>query len=134
MTFVKMLLSAITMLWASPSFASSAQTIGSLAVNLTNQLPPYTSMISGFAYVMGTAFGISGIFKIKQHKESPQGSSSMGGPIFIMIGVFLLYLPTTVNYLYGTVFGSAESETGMTLYYSATLMDGTLTGNASVPT
>jgi hypothetical protein len=132
MTLVKMLLSGLASLWASQSFASS-QTIGDLAVNLTNQMPPYTTMISGFAYIMGTAFVISGALKIKQHRESPQSAPAMGGPLFVAMGVLLVYLPSTVSYLFVSVFGSAESVTGMTLYYSATLMDGTATSNAAVP-
>ncbi len=133
MNFGKKLLFAIGLLCISPSFASS-QTIGTFAVNLTNQMPPFSTMISGFSYVMGVVFVISGALKIKHHKESPQGSPAMGGPLFIAMGILLVYLPSTVSYFYASVFGNAESLTGMTLYYSATLMDGTATGNAPVST
>jgi Na+-driven multidrug efflux pump len=108
------------------------QTIGDLSVNLTNQMPPYSTMISGFAFIMGIVFVISGVLKVKHQRESPQGNSPMGGPIYIVMGVFLIYLPTTISFFSSSVFGDADLETGMRLYYNATLMDGTATGNTSV--
>ncbi len=127
----KLVLSSL--LFCSSIVLASSQTIGDLSVNLTKQMPPYTTMITGAAYIMGVAFVISGALKIKQHRESPQGSPAMGGPLFVAMGVLLVYFPTTASYLYASAFGDTESETGMTLYYTSTLMDGTATGNDPVP-
>ncbi len=134
MNYAKILFTFSAVITSALAFAttSTSQSIGDLAVNLTNQMPPYTTMISGFAYIMGTAFVISGALKIKHHREAPQSAPAMAGPLFVAMGVLLVYFPSTVSYLYVSVFGDAESETGMTLYYSATLMDGTSTGNEAV--
>ncbi len=113
----------------SAAYASSSLTVGDLAVNLTKQLPPYTTLLTGFAYIMGTVFIISGVLKIKQNKEMPNSVPFMAGPIFIIMGVFLIYLPSTTSYLYYSFFDSADSLTGMSLYYENTLMDGTSTKN-----
>jgi len=109
--------------------ASTALTIGDLAVNLTKQLPPYTTLLTGFAYIIGTVFVISGVLKIKQNKEMPNNVPFMAGPIFIAMGVLLIYLPSTTSYLYYSFFNSPDSITGMSLYYESTLMDGTSTKN-----
>lgn len=127
----KILLIAFVFSTVAPVSATSGVTIGDLAVNLTNQMPPYSSMITGFTSIMGSVFFISGILKMKQHRESPQSTTFMGGPIFMVMGIFLVYFPTTVQYLYYSAFGDTESITGMTLYYQAQLMDGTSTSSVN---
>ncbi|MBM4222728.1 MAG: hypothetical protein FJ161_02875 [Gammaproteobacteria bacterium] len=106
-------------------YAGSELTLGDLAVNFTTQLPPFQYLITGFSYILGIAFVMSGALKIKQHKENPTQSPLSAAAVFIAAGALLVYLPTTVQYLAVSFFGSYSEETGMALYSSATLMDGT---------
>jgi len=122
MSRVRILFGLMLALIGSSSFAASS--LGDLAVNLTIQLPPYIKMISSFSYLMGVMFVISGVLKVKQHKEAPQSHSAMAGPLFVMMGVFLIYLPTTVHYLYASIFGDDPGETGMDLYAGTRLIEG----------
>lgn len=105
--------------------AADDATIGDLAMNAAANLPPFTSMITGFAYIMGIAFIISGIIKLKRHAENPQQVPMLAPMIFTVMGVLLIYFPTTVGVLRDTLFGAGEAITGMELYDQRETMDGT---------
>lgn len=100
-------------------------TIGDLAMNTAENLPPYTSMITGFAYIMGIAFLVSAMFKLKRHSEQPQQVPLLAPVIFTAMGVLLIYFPTTITTLRDTFFGSNNTATGMDIYQSGETMDGT---------
>lgn len=109
-----------------PGFSYASElTIGDLAMNTAANLPPFSSMITAFAYIMGLAFIISGLFKLKRHAELPQQVPLLAPIIFITMGAFLLYLPTTVIVLRDTMFAGTNTLTGMDIYQSKETMDGT---------
>ena len=116
---------------AAPSLWANESTIGDLAMNTAANLPPYSSMITGFAYIMGLAFIVSGVVKLKRHAENPQQVPMLAPVIFTTMGVLLLYFPTTIDVLRDTFFAGGEATTGMELYSSGQTMDGTTADTGS---
>ncbi|MBT4884974.1 MAG: type IV secretion protein IcmD, partial [Legionellales bacterium] len=50
---------------------ANADTLANLATNVTAQFTAIGQLMIGVAYVAGIGFGISAIFKFKQHKDNP---------------------------------------------------------------
>lgn len=79
-------------------YAVSAQTI---IENISAQIPNFMQMVSAIAYVMGMYFVFLGIVKLRAYGESRTMMSqehSLKGPlIFLTVGAFLIYLPTSVQ-------------------------------------
>jgi hypothetical protein len=111
---------------------ASTYTIGDLALNTAANLPPYVSMITAFCYIMGLAFMISGMMKLKRHAELPQQVPLLAPVIFIAMGVLLVYFPTTITMLRDTFFPANSTETGMSLYQQGTTMDGKTKNSATI--
>ena len=82
----------------------------SMLGNLSRSLMPLYKLISGFGYVLGLLFVISGLLKFKKIAEAKQGSSSEEKPMvaltFFIGGVLLIFLPTILPILSNTVFGN----------------------------
>lgn len=73
----------------------------SMLVRIAEQIPNLMSMTTAIAYVLGMYFMFYGILKLKQYGEARTQMSqdhSLKGPIILLsVGVFLLYLPTSVS-------------------------------------
>lgn len=69
--------------------------------NIAKNIPSLIQMTTAIAYVMGMFFIFSGILKLKQYGESRtmmSSEQSLKGPlIYLAVGAFLLYLPTSVQ-------------------------------------
>ena len=98
---------------ASAVYASAA-TIGSLAYNVTGSFAQIGSLMMGVAYVAGLGFGISAIFKFKQHKDNPT-QIPIGTPFALLaVSVVLMFLPSIYAPAGATVFGGSSTGGGFT--------------------
>ena len=99
------------------SIAASAfatDTIGNLATNVSANLSDIGQLMIGIAYVAGIGFGISAIFKFKQHKDNPT-QIPIGTPFALLgVSVLLVFLPGLYAPAGQTVFGSTSGAGGYT--------------------
>ena len=94
---------------ASAVYASTA-TIGSLAYNVTGSFAQIGSLMTGVAYLAGLGFGISAVFKFKQHKDNPT-QIPIGTPFALLaVSVILIFLPGIYAPAGQTVFGSSSTD------------------------
>ncbi len=74
--------------------------------NIASQKPQLMKFITALAYVMGIAFMVMGVLKLRQYGEARTQMSShhsLREPLMYMIvGVLLAYLPSTVNFGLGS--------------------------------
>lgn len=77
-----------------------------ILVNISSQSPQIMKLLTALAYVMGMAFMVIGILKLKQYGEARTQMSShhsLREPLmYIVVGVLLAYLPTTVQFGLGS--------------------------------
>jgi len=80
--------------------------------NITQSLYPVQNLIQGVAYILGILFFMTAIAKFRKIGDQRSQSSShdsMYGPIIYMImGSMLLFLPTGVQVLSNTAFGTGN--------------------------
>ena len=98
---------------ASAVYASAA-TIGSLAYNVTGSFAQIGSLMTGVAYLAGLGFGISAVFKFKQHKDNPT-QIPIGTPFALLaVSVILIFLPGIYAPAGQTIFGGTGDAGGFT--------------------
>jgi intracellular multiplication protein IcmC len=87
-------------------------TYASILDNLTPSLLQIQKLVSGAAYLIGVMFLIKGIMALKHAGEGKSHMSqghTMKEPILYLIsGAMLLYLPTAMDVILQTVYGSDE--------------------------
>lgn len=99
--------------------ACAASTIGAVASGLTHSFAAIGRLITGGSYVAGLGFVLGAIMKFKQHKDNPT-QIPIGTPIALLfVGCALLFLPSLLNVVGGSMFGSGSFKTagpsGMTI-------------------
>ena len=80
------------------SYAKISIDFNQMMSSLKDNLPAVIRLTTAFAYVLGTLFVISGLSDLKTigHSSSMQQQTSMSGPLMkILMGVMLIYLPST---------------------------------------
>ena len=103
-----------TLMWLSflgTVFASNvyaAQTIGSLASNVTKSIGALTQLVTAGAYVGGTAMFLIAIFQFRQHKENPSQVPLSKPMMFLAIAGALLFLPSLIKVTGQTIFGGQQ--------------------------
>lgn len=100
--FLLVALSALAM----PLVYASSQTLGTLATNVSDSFNQIGNMMIGLAYVAGIGFGISAIFKFKQHKDNPTQIPISTPFALLGVSVLLVFLPSLYAPAGSTVFGS----------------------------
>ena len=94
-------------------FANQNQTLGGMANTLRGNFSQIASLMISVAYVAGIGFGITSIFKFKQHKDNPQ-QVPIGTPFAMMaISVLLIFLPAIYVPAGASIFG-ANATSGST--------------------
>ncbi|MBT4803810.1 MAG: type IV secretion protein IcmD [Legionellales bacterium] len=85
-----------------------AMNIGDMADSITTSFVKIGKLMIGLAYVSGIGFGISAVFKFKQHKDNPT-QIPVGTP-FALLGVscLLIFLPGIYKPAGMTIFGDDE--------------------------
>lgn len=84
----------------------------SIFVNLSASLAPIQQLISGLGYIIGIVFFLVALLKFKQigdHRAQGHSQEKMFVPItFLLMGTGLVFLPTAVDVLANTAFGSGN--------------------------
>ena len=93
-----------------PAFATTL-TIGSMAESIKGTFADIGLMVTAGSYIAGLGFSIGAILKFKQHKDSPT-QVQVGQPIsMVLIAAALLFLPTLLDTVGNTMFGSGGAKT-----------------------
>lgn len=78
--------------------------------NLSQSLGSVRSLLVGMAYVLGILLVISALMKFKKMSETKSShEKSLIPTMFLMAGVMLIFLPSTVTYLSNTAFGTGNA-------------------------
>lgn len=89
-------------------------TIGTLATNITKSFDGIGKLMIGVAYLAGIGFGISAIFKFKQHRDNPS-QVTIGTPFALMaISCALIFLPSLYKPAGATIYGTQAKGGGFT--------------------
>jgi hypothetical protein len=86
---------------------------GQMLENINDQLPYVFMAVTAFAYVAGIFFVMRGLMKLKTYGEmhgrgGGQHEGLSGAVSFIFIGAMLIYLPSGIDVLLTTVYGTTE--------------------------
>jgi hypothetical protein len=110
--FIKLSAGVSAYLMAANAHAAPAgPTVGSMATNIAANVWQFTDAISTAAVVVGTGFGMAGVYKLKQHAESPGNVSINAGLGRIAAGAGLIGLPFVINSTFNTL-GVSDQATG----------------------
>lgn len=90
--------------------AWSAQTIGTVAANITSTFSNVTKLLTSAGYVGGVTFLIVAIFQFKQHKENPTQTPLSKPMMILAMGSALIFIPTITEIASGTFFGSSGGQ------------------------
>ena len=90
-------------------YFSSAITVNEIADRIISQLYEVRFLIINMAYICGLGFLFASFFKFKQHKDNPT-QNPVGNPImYLILGVFLMYMGNFEMPLKETLFGSGDA-------------------------
>jgi intracellular multiplication protein IcmD len=88
------------------SQGGQTQGVGAIATGITTQFKALGQLILAVAFLAGIGFIMAAIFKFKQHKDNPT-QIPLGTPIaMLVIGAFLVFLPSLIAPVGQTLFGS----------------------------
>lgn len=94
--------------------AFATDTLANLATNVTAQFTAIGQLMIGVAYIAGIGFGISAVFKFKQHKDNPT-QIPIGTPFALLaVSVILVFLPALYAPAGESIFGSTSAAGGFT--------------------
>jgi intracellular multiplication protein IcmD len=86
--------------------------IGAIATNITGQFQAVGSLIVAIAFLAGIGFIMAAIFKFKQHKDNPT-QITLGTPLaMLVIGAFLVFLPSLIGPTGKSIFGGNTTPGG----------------------
>lgn len=77
--------------------AMAADTLATMAQQITHQLNSVISLLSVTAYVSGVGFAMAGIMQFKTHKENPQQTPISKPVVLLMVATCLLFLPSIIS-------------------------------------
>ena len=102
----------ILTLMAAHSFAAKATTFGGMASSLNDNFSAISALMINTAYVAGIGFGISAIFKFKQHKDNPQ-QIPIGTPFALLaVSILLVFLPGLYTPAAKSIYGTTKGVSG----------------------
>lgn len=76
------------------ALADSTTEINDIAKNIVTTSERLPGLVTGFAYVMGILFGVTGVLKLREHVENPEQTPLREGFIRLLVGGALFSLPT----------------------------------------
>lgn len=86
--------------------AMAADTVATMAQQITHQINSVISLLSVTAYVSGVGFAMAGIMQFKTHKENPQQTPISKPVVLLMVATGLLFLPSIISTAGVSLFGS----------------------------
>jgi intracellular multiplication protein IcmD len=88
--------------------------IGAIASNITGSFESIGRLILAVAFLGGIGFIMAAIFKFKQHKDNPN-QVTLGTPIaMLVIGAFLVFMPSIIGPAGSTIYGASPTAGGFT--------------------
>lgn len=94
--------------------AAAAQNIGQILQNVQSNLPALFKLVVATSYVMGIAFILIGLFRLKKYGQQTvmmMAAANIGEPmIFLFVGVALTWLPSMLNSMTETLWGAQTSS------------------------
>ncbi len=84
--------------------------IKSLFQNVYSNFDQLATLLGGSAYVAGLIFVVAAMMKVKQHRDNPTQVPIATGLIYLLAGVGLIFLPTTLQEGANTIFTSVNTE------------------------
>ena len=84
--------------------------IKSLFQNVYSNFDQIATLLGGSAYLAGLVFVVAAMMKIKQHRDNPTQVPVATGLIYLLAGVGLIFLPTTLQEGANTIFTSVNNE------------------------
>ena len=88
--------------------------IDDLFTNVYSNFSSIAQLIGGTAYIAGLMFLVAAMLKIKQHKDNPQQVTLATSLIFLLAGIGLVFLPSTLMEAAETIFSSSVVAGGVT--------------------
>lgn len=89
--------------------ATSIDNLGQVLTNFAAELPAVWKMLIALSYVMGIAFTLVGLFRLKKYGQQTvmmMSAANIGEPmIYIIVGSALFYLPSMLNGMVETFWG-----------------------------
>lgn len=102
------------MVLAGDAGAAGDSGIGGIASNITQSFSAIGRLILAIAFLGGIGFIMAAIFKFKQHKDNPT-QIPLGTPIaMLIIGAFLVFMPSIIGPAGQTIFGGKSTAGGFT--------------------
>ena len=99
---------ALSLLTVGAYAVTEADTFSDMATNLSSQFTAIGQLMTGTAYIAGIGFGISAIFKFKQHKDNPT-QVPVGTPLTMLaISAALMFMGNFIQPLGETLFGGGD--------------------------
>ncbi len=88
--------------------------ISTIATNITGSFKAVGQLVLAIAFLGGIGFIMAAIFKFKQHKDAPT-QTPLGVPIaMLVIGAFLVFMPSIIKPAGATIFGGSATAGGFT--------------------
>ena len=84
--------------------------IKGLFQNVYSNFDQIATLLGGSAYLAGLIFTVAAMMKIKQHRDNPTQVPVATGIIYLIAGVGLIYLPTTLQQGASTIFTSLDTN------------------------
>lgn len=98
---------------SSPVASDPSGGINDLFVNVYTNFASIAELIGGISYLAGLLFLFAAMLKIKQHKDNPQQVTLATSLIYLLAGIGLVFLPSTLMEAAETIFSSRVTATGV---------------------
>lgn len=110
--FMKSLVAILVLSLVGIQVAMAAETLGTVAENITGSFAALTKLITAASYLAGLGFAIGAVMKFKQHKDNPT-QIPIGTPIaLVFIAAALLFLPTLLGSTGASLFSGGGTVAG----------------------
>ncbi|MCH8621271.1 hypothetical protein [Undibacterium sp. TS12] len=99
--------------------ATSAQSIGDVAMNASKSINGVQVMIQGACYMAGVALAGGSMFKFKAHKDNPQQTPLSTPIVMLAVAAGLLYLPSLMTSAGQSLWGGKQTSDKVSYEYSS---------------
>ena len=84
--------------------------IKSLFQNVYSNFDQVATLMGGSAYLAGLVFTVAAMMKIKQHRDNPTQVPVATGLVYLVAGVGLIFLPSTLREGATTIFTDVDND------------------------
>ncbi|MCB1827872.1 MAG: type IV secretion protein IcmC [Coxiellaceae bacterium] len=94
--------------------SSAGRNFAQMMTTFQSNLPFVKMLVVGFSYTMGVALILNAVFKLKRYGEMrtmmATNMSAIKPLVVMMVGAGLIYLPTLIDYMVGTLYAYGSSS------------------------